>query len=304
MDRSVENVCYFHLYANGSDARNFIVSEDDFRFQFNLVAICVCLSGVKVLAFSIEDTHPHFILVGTPAKALDFKVRYETSTLHHIRSTRGTSDGVTLDFQLDKIENREYLMNACAYVIIQPTKDGKGIMPYDYRWGTGSMYFRPAWQISLWRISATGAIMAPVTAGRIPYSQRIKLWGRRNSIPSDWMVCDGLILPDNYVDVAAFESIFVTHNCFRTFQSAGKKKEQEFLDEMSRRRGVRIEDFDAREICKSVCRNLFGKETARWLSSGQRLELAKVLRYEKGLTLRQIATLSRLPNVELEKYLK
>lgn len=56
---------YFHMYANGDDAKEFVISEDDYRFQFNLVGVCAYNSGAEVLAFSIEDSHPHIFLFGT-----------------------------------------------------------------------------------------------------------------------------------------------------------------------------------------------------------------------------------------------
>ena len=40
---------FYHFYANGDDAKNFIISERDFIFQFNLVGICAYEKGVSVV---------------------------------------------------------------------------------------------------------------------------------------------------------------------------------------------------------------------------------------------------------------
>jgi len=39
---------YFHLFANGDDAKSFISSEEDYVFQFNLVGVCAFLSGIQL----------------------------------------------------------------------------------------------------------------------------------------------------------------------------------------------------------------------------------------------------------------
>lgn len=293
----------FHLYANGDDARNFIICEADYYFQFNLVAVCAYVTGVTILGFSIEDSHPHFLLRGTQERALAFRKMYMSSTMQHIRSTRGCGDGVVLDLQLDMIEDDEYLKNAAAYVIVQPTKDGKSVMPYDYKWGTGSMYFRMSGTIPVWRIGEDGSLGEIRRWGSLSYRERKSMVSPRIHLPDEWLVCNGLILPSNYLDVAAYERIFVSFNCFRTFLASGRKQMQTVRDQMARSRGVMLEDLEAREICAMTCLRLFGKRTARWLDTQQRLELAKALKFQYKLSLRQLATLCRLPEVEVMKYL-
>lgn len=296
---------YFHLYANGNEAANFIICENDFRYEINLIGICAHHSGVGILAFSIEDTHPHFILYGTDRQAKEFMKLFSTKTLHHIRFSRGTSDGTVLDFRLDIIDSQDYLMNACSYVITQCTKDGKQVMPYDYRWGTGSMYFRPIGKIPIWCIDdGNWRICTPFSFGSIPYREKRRIFGTIPDIPEEWMICNGIILPDNYVDVGRYESIFKTHNCFRTFMSAGRTKEQFMLDKMAQNRGVQVDDQEARKLCKKTCIQLFNVETARWLDVNQRLELAKTLRKGYHLSFRQLATLSRLPESEITKFIR
>ena len=61
----MEGMNYYHLFANGRDAQDLIRSEQDYYYQMNLVAICSNELNVEILAFSLEDTHPHFLLYGT-----------------------------------------------------------------------------------------------------------------------------------------------------------------------------------------------------------------------------------------------
>lgn len=300
----MEKLFYFHLYANGDDARNFIICEADYYYEFNLIAVCAYKSGVVVLAFSLEDTHPHFLLFGTCGQVDEFKRLFTSSTLHHIRMTRGTGDGVILELQSDIIDNRDYLMNVGTYVIIQSTKDGKSVMPYDYKWCTGSMYFRSEDHIPIWCTGRDMTIMKPVPILSLSATRSRSLIRSIEDLPGNWLTCNGFILPHNYIDVKRYEAIYQTHNCFRTFMSGGRTKNQEVMDRMAASRGVMIEDMESRKICGEVCHEMFGKQTSRWLSVTQRLELAKALRVRYRLSKRQISTLCRLPESEIDKYIR
>ena len=44
---------YYHLFANGADARNFITSEEEMIAAFNRVGVCKSLTEADVIAFSI-----------------------------------------------------------------------------------------------------------------------------------------------------------------------------------------------------------------------------------------------------------
>lgn len=301
---TMEQSNYYHMYANGDEAKNFIVSESDYRAEFNLIGVCAYNSGAGVLAFSLEDTHPHLLLYGTHTAAHKFKRLFERSSLQHILSTRKTLDNVSLECQLDLIDNQDYLMNVGTYVIAQATKDGRPVMPYDYLWGTGSMYFRNGPYVPVWYFNRDGSIAEPVRIGNIPQRECPSIRCSRMSVPDDWLVCNGLLLPSNYVNVKLFEDIYRTHNCFRTFLASSKKKDQDVRDRMAFIRGIVLEDIEARRLCESVCMELYSKKTSRWLDASQRLTLAKRLRNDYRFSFRQLSSVCRLPEEELRKYLK
>lgn len=295
---------FYHLYANGADAKNFIISKEDLKYEFNLFGICAVLSGAAVVAFSIEDTHIHGLLYGSHNECYLFKQYYEDISIRHIISSRGTKDGVCLELTLDLVDTEDYLLNVAAYVAVQPTKDGKRVMQYDYMWGSASMYFRSENHIPIWKVGYNGEIIESTSFKDLNKKSKQKIAGSRiGVIPACWQVCDGLILPSNYVDVKLYESIFKTHNCFRVFCSAGKNKMDAVMTRMAQVRGVNLEDFEARDICKRTCRLMFGKETARYLTTTQRLSLALELRRQYNMSMRQISTLCRLPQEEIVKYL-
>ena len=68
---------FYHICANGAEARNFIVCPGDYYAAFNLIAVCAANSRVVVVSFSLEDSHPHILLWGTEADCAAFKEMFE-----------------------------------------------------------------------------------------------------------------------------------------------------------------------------------------------------------------------------------
>lgn len=295
---------FYHIFANGRKLKSFAISQADFTYQFNLAGISSIGLEIKILAFCIEDSHPHFLVYGEHDVCLAFMARYKLSTIRHIVKTRNDKDGAEFDFQMYHIEEQSYLANAASYVIAQPTKDGKKIMPYDYFWGTGSMYFRPTRHKSIWLFGENGESLSPVRYGDLCFADRRAICSDVTKVPEHWITCNGIILPENFIDVQLYESIFSNANRFRTFMAAGSKAFQEISDRMASESGVMLEDSEAQRICRQLCKECFGVETARTLTIPQRLELAKKLRRLYCMSWRQIAIESRLPEIEIRKFIQ
>lgn len=292
------------MFANGSDAKDFITTESEFKLAFNRVGLCAHLSMAVVVSFSIEDSHPHVLLWGTREECERFRCCYEDISIRCIARRRGSLGGVQLRCDLYEVSDPDYLRNVAVYTIIQATKDGKPVMPYDYMYGSGAMYFRSRRAILPWLIDDEGNLMAPVQFGSLPVREKRRICGSLSFVPDAWLVCNGFILPTNYVDVRRFESIYQTHNRFRVFLSSGKDKYKDVLDRMASERGLMIEDIEARKLCELACLDLFGRKGTRHLTPTQRLDLARELQKRHGLSVRQLSTLTKLPEDEVRNYLR
>ena len=299
-----ENRFFYHMFANGDDSRNFITSLKDFYAAFNRIGVCAANSSARVVSFSIEDTHPHVLLYGTEHDCVKFKNAYLISTLRYIAANRGSLYDVFLHYELYPVKSDDYLKNVAVYTIFQATKDGKKVMPYDYIWGSGSLYFRSENAVPIWYVDENGVTNNPKPISCLSAREKEAMLHSRKKVPDDWLVCNGFLLPENYVDVDLFESIYQTHNCYRVFLANSKKKDDAVVTKMSKVRGMMIEDLEARKISAAACFSLFHKHDARWLDTNQRLLLAKELRGQYYLSFRQLATLCRLPETEIRKYVR
>ena len=298
----MNDLSIFHLTGDGAVIKEFIASDDDFPAAFNLIGVCAFNAGVIVMAFGIEESHPHILLRGHRERCMRFKCLFEGSFLHHAARTRKPPVNLNLDLDLLDIADESHLMNAGTYTIIQPTKDGKQVMPYDYLWGTGSMYFRPPTHIPIWCYDAAGVFHQPERADRVGARRLRAICCSRMPIPDHWLICNGLILPDNYVDVAAFERIYRTANCYRTFLTSSRAQQQTVQQRIAAARGVSFDDLEARRLCGDGCQRMFGFKDVRRLNALQRIQLAQQLWRTHHLSRRQLATIVRLPYEEICKY--
>ena len=298
----MKKTSFFHVCADGADAKCFIICEEDYRAAFNLIAICAHNSGIVVVAFSLEDTHPHFLLYGTKEKCYCFIDLFQASYKRYVAMSRGSLESMVLDCQVIEISSEEHLMNVGTYIVNQATKDGKPIMPFDYRWSSGPLYFRSKDTIPVWHV-ANGRQLLPIEVGALSVRERRRLFHSKMEIPEEWEVCDGLIMPYNYVDVKRFEQIYRTHNCYRAFLSSGKNRADVVVMAMANNRGVFLDDLELKKLSSETCNALFGTRDIRRLDVESRLRLALDLRKSFRISVRQIAMAVKLPVAEIEKYL-
>ena len=158
---------FFHFCANGAETRNFIISEEDYYANFNLIGVCAANSDVIVVSFSLEDSHPHGLLWGTRQSCVEYMAKYEEQVRRYSARTHPPGTKFVFKCELYPIDDEKYLKNVATYTIIQPTKDGKPIMFYDYIWGTGSMYFRSKTHTPVWYFDNNGIIQEPVPFGSL-----------------------------------------------------------------------------------------------------------------------------------------
>ena len=301
----METKQFFHFCANGAETKNYIINKSDYYAAFNLMGVCAANSPVIVLSFSIEESHPHGLLWGTLVECQQYVSRYVDQYARF--ATRTHPKGLPFAFQCElfPVNDEKYLKNVATYTIIQPTKDGKPVMYYDYLWGTGSMYFRSDDHIPVWQIGTNNEILQPIPFGALTVREKRELTHSLVlTIPDDWLVCNGFILPSNYVDVKRFESIYKTHNIFRVFTSSPKQREEEMLQTMANYRGVSLEDLEARKICGDVCKQMFGFRDPRRLDSPRRINLAQQLRRQYRLSFRQLSTLVYVPENEIRCFVR
>lgn len=294
---------YYHFYSDGKKAAELFLSKSDFVAALNRLAVCAFrFPNVMVVAFTFEDTHVHFLLYCLEEEGRAFCDLFKRLTMIYISHTRGGKPvGLQLIFDVEEIEDESYLKKVGVYVLVQPTKDGKGIMPYDYPWGSAPLYFRGEKVVPVWCVDRHGVVQEAVRIGDMTCRERKKQFRTDIPLPDKWLTCNGIILPSNYVDIDRFEQIYRTHNAFRAFLS--RSSDSEMIRQTAIVKGVSLPDHEMREACWKVCREIFGVRDVRVLDSTKRLELARRLRRRYLISSRQLSRIVHVPVDEIERLL-
>lgn len=293
---------YYHFYSNGKLAVDLFLSKADYVAAMNRLAVCKArFPGVAVVAFTFEDTHMHLLLFCGECEGKAFCDMFKKLTMMYIsRSRGGKPSDLNIIFDCESIKDETYLKKVGTYVLVQPTKDGKGIMPYDYPWSSAPLYFRGDKAVPVWYVDKTGKVQEPVRVGDMGFEDKRKYLKTAVDLPDDWLVCNGIILPSNYVDTARFESVYGTHNAFRAFQTVSGDRDMIRSGVMVR--GVSLPDSEMRAACSAICRELYGAGSTRFLNSYQRLDVARQMKKRYLISKRQLSRIVHIPVDEIERY--
>ncbi|MBR0109925.1 MAG: hypothetical protein IJM05_04940 [Bacteroidales bacterium] len=264
--------------------------DEDFTAGMNYVAIVASRHPrVKVVAFILMSNHVHFVLIGAredvEAFTLDFKVRY---SLYFSRKygVKGLLKRNKID--VSEIETTpEAKEQAIAYVLMNCVAANICFQANQYPWGTGNIYFNPSRPV--------GRVLGSMS-GR----EKERLFHTNdNNLPSNWIVSDeGVILPQNYVDVEIVESCFRTPKRMGFFlQNSSKAKKRLETDENL----PAFTDQAIIGILPQLYRSLFRKNSFQELRPEEQTELMRQIRFRFSANIHQIARVCGLTYAEATK---
>jgi len=289
---------YFHLCSDGALTVDLNCSEKDFVRSVNSIAVISLICEVKVLGYSVVDTHIHILMKCSEEKVMLFIESFQNRMLHF-----GCRDFVMRKID---IEDENYLKIVGIYVICQPTKDGQRIMPYDYKWSSASLYFRTIQNDLLWRLDNDGNRLETKKVSQLTVRQRAMLINTKQSIPGEWEVCmqNGIIIPSSFVAIDELESIYKTHNAFRVFMGTDKRRDEIINNKMADVRGISLNENESRLIARKICEEMFSTPDIRSLDTVKRVKLARSLREKYRIGFSQLSRRVYLPEDELKKTMR
>lgn len=265
------NNCW-HFSTEGTNVDCMFFDEQDFLEGMNRVAALKHLFDVRILAFSLMDTHVHFILYGDFDQCNAFMHEYVRKTSWSIsrrHKDRHKLQSVPINHQV--IDTDGYLKTAICYVIKNAPVGGIPFSAYDYPWSSGPLYFRAAgyWSSPKW-IEEKGS--------------------------------DGeMVFPGRYVDYRLVERIFKTHRSFNYFMCVSKEKDVEERGGIISHLSLPLQELRQRK--GEVCQELFGEGSIRHLNTSQRLQLARTLKARYNSSPKQISRVCGLIYDEVKELL-
>lgn len=260
----------------------------------NRVAVCVLRQKVTILAFVLMDNHFHFIVRSScEDDAIAFANMFKRLTGKYNSDVYQEKASLArLPVKVIPVPDEDYLKTLIGYVVKNPTK-ARMDMFYNYPWGTGNLYFRSHNKAQDPRNEAKAPDVETSTVANVGCNSLRALCRTRVSLPGEWLIKDGIILPENYVAVAEVENLLKTTRSYMYFLSMNKDDEIEA--DFGEWNELRLNDGELRMARSDISLELFGTENIRDLSAPQRMAVAKVLRRKYLCSKKQLARIIMLP---------
>lgn len=284
----IKNCWHFSTDGNAVDA--MFEDDDDFIAGMNRIYMVIQDYNVVILAFSLMDTHVHFILYGTFEACNRFMHEYVRRTSWYISVTHHESnklDGVPINYQA--VDTDSYLKTVICYTVKNAPAGGIMFNALDYPWSSGPLYFkRPGyWSSPRWMDETKEAGSMGVVDHRKALRTRKDELARRAP-----RMIGPLVFPGEYVAYEVVERIFKTCKSFNFFLSITKEEDVDARGGSISLLSIPMQEM--RQHKNEVCRELFGTPSVRQLSMQQRLRLARTLRSRYNSSIKQIARLAGL----------
>lgn len=300
---------FYHACSDGNYASALFYDSVDYKAAMNRIAVLVLRLQITILAFVLMDNHFHFVIAcDEEEKCLRFINEFKRLTGKHNSEVHQESASIRrLPAKIIKIKDDDALRTVIAYVIKNPTKARIGMF-YNYPWGSGGTYFGSGWkkasdyihdieyfpgaEPTSRELSLQDNRKIQTVAEMGPFAVR-KLCHTRITLPGGWLIADGVILPENYVDIEAVETLYRTPRSY--MYSLSLNKDEEIEKEMEEWGGLMMSDIELRAERGVLMRRLFATDSIRSLNMDQRLRLARELKWKFGCSKKQLSRVVHLP---------
>lgn len=290
----------WHFFTDGNAINLLFENRQDFIDGMNRIFILSQkYKEVIILAFTLMDTHLHFILYGDFDICNSFIHEYVRLTSMDISIKHSENKKLKkLPIRHQIINNSWYLKTAICYVIKNAPVGGLHYNSFDYPWSSGALYFRNSseWTTPIWKNNTTHTSLSSLAN----YVKR-QILKTRQQIPSDATLIGDIIFPGDYVAWEIVESIFKTHKSYNYFLCRSKEEDIESHEEFISRLSIPIQEM--RHIRNELAIKLFGTSSIRELSTNQRITLAKTIKSKYNSSPKQIARLCGLLYNEIKTFI-
>ena len=288
----------WHFYSDGRGLDAMFLNDREYQDGMNRIFLIFNDLPIVLLAFSLMDTHFHFILYGDFDSCCGAIHEYVRQTSRYIamnRDERNKLKHVPINHQ--RITDKRYLKTAICYTLRNAPVGGIPFNAYAYPWSSGPLYFRRTglWSSPAWTID--GLVQKPSLSAR----RRYAVFKTRNPAFREALTVGNLVFPGEYVAFEIVEELFKTCKAFHYFMCSTKEETVESRGGQLLSLSIPIQEL--RQHRDEICREMFGEVRVGGLDAAQRFRLAKVIRSRYLCSPKQIAHLCGLKEDELEPLL-
>ena len=289
VDKVIRNCWHFSTDGNAVDA--MFCDEPDFVAGMNRIYVTIQDYRVVILAFTLMDTHVHFVLYGEFNECNRFVHEYVRRTSWHIAHRHKEShklDNVPINHQV--VDTDYYLKTVICYTLKNAPVGGINFNALSYPWSSGPLYFQQAgyWNSPAWCSEG----FTPYTTGKLQVKDYQKTLRTRKPDEGNARMVGNMVFPGEYVAYDVIDRLYRSCKGFNYFMCRTKEEDVDARGGTISHLSIPMQEM--RQHKTEACKELFGVETIKTLSTQQRLRLARTLRSRYNSSLKQIIRLCGL----------
>ncbi|MBQ9892539.1 MAG: hypothetical protein IJM35_05220 [Bacteroidales bacterium] len=279
----------WHFSTDGNHVDQLFYDGNDFIAGMNRVYILAKKYSIIILAFSLMDTHVHFVLYGKLEDCQGFMHEFVRLTSRHIATVHHDNNkmlGVPVNYQT--VDSDRYLKTVICYTVKNAPTGGIPFMGWDYPWSSGPLYFRKPgmWSSPLW---TTDGIKHNLD-DRITVQR--KMLNTRKRQDKSVIMMGPLVFPGEYVAYETVEDVFKTCKSYNYFMSSTRDDMVDSRDGIISHLCIPMQEM--RQHKNELCAAMFGVRTVKALDTSKRIRLARALHSRYNSSVKQIARLCGL----------
>lgn len=281
----------WHFSTDGNAINAIFYDEDDFIAGMNRIYVTLLAYRVVILAFTLMDTHVHFILYGDFDECNRFMHDYIRRTSWYISTQHGESHKLgNVPINHQEVDTDSYLKTVICYTLKNAPVGGIAFNALNYPWSSGSLYFQrsgywssPEWMDASKQIdnSRSMTVKENQKALRTRYPQAL-----------DAPMIGDIVFPGEYVAYEIVERLFKTCKSFNFFMCRSREADVDSRGGTISHLSIPIQEM--RQHKNDLCREMFDTVSIKGLDTRQRLTLAKALRSRYNSSVKQITRLCGL----------
>lgn len=259
--------CY-HVYSNGTKMVDMFSERKDKILMMNMLAVTSYSNKVHILVDQVMDTHFHAIISGTPQGCAKF-TRDMIMKLNIFINKKGRNEYANggIEVSMDPIVEFNELKNKIMYVYRNSIAARFPLMPWEYEWGPGNIYF-----VNHTMLSGIGRPLSDFSK-----KQQRKMFHTNVLLPQEWKVnSEGMIMQHSYFDWQRVENIFITPIAFIAFLHQKKDIEVMCDSECNKSKAEEFSEKILRKEANDLCMAVYGKKISQ-ASTEQRLSISTQL---------------------------
>lgn len=289
----------WHFSSNGNDSGPMFFDDNDFRHGMNRIYKLQKHYKVIPLAFTLMDTHVHFLLYGNFDDCNRFIHEYiRLTSMHNSQKYRTRKSMQNIGISHQVIDNDLYLKTVICYICKNAPAGGLAFNALDYPWSSAPLYFKNKvnWASPSWIEYRENSTLSD-----------LGIRGKRDFLETRYtdndnaLLIDGIIFPGEYIAYEIVEKIFRSTKSFNYFMCRTREDDVDSKGGILSYLTMPIQEL--RQHKTELCMSMFGEKTVKNLDIQKRIKLARTLKSKYNSSSKQIARVCGLIYEEVSAYI-